>query len=403
MAARSSLNVLVIALLSVVVLGLIFGIVLQDSALQKAEVNADKAMKAKNAAEAAHEQTKQERGKLREFVTGSVEAVDPAQIEEYLTQAIKDLDGKVAGGAVAAVEKKGGNFRDIVASYRATVARLLESVEEAGRSSNDANQRAIQREEAHKTQVEAYKKQLQERDQELTRVRSEINDMESAKADMEARLNKQLTEKDDDITQLTYQFDTEKTLAAQKIAQRDATINRMKLDQIPEKDLAKAAPHGSILRVGDKHTAYIDLGRSHFVRPGLIFQVYEQRGAVRFNKGMVEINRVEETWSQATITQAGSELEPIIAGDKIWSPFFKKERAPRVAFAGEKLATPLLSLDLMKRKLSDAGVTVTADVGVDTDYVIAIEGYQDSPVYEKARTHSVMILRESEILAYVLQ
>ena len=32
---------------------------------------------------------------------------------------------------------------------------------------------------------------------------------------------------------------------------------------------------------------------------------------------MVEINRVEDTWSQVTITQSGSELEPIIAGDKI--------------------------------------------------------------------------------------
>ncbi|HAK96100.1 MAG TPA: hypothetical protein DCM87_14185 [Planctomycetes bacterium] len=403
MAARSSLNVLVIALLSVVVLGLIFGIVLQDKALQKAKQMADGADKGKKAAEAAHELTKQERAKLREFVTGSIEAVDPAQIEDYLTQAVKDLDAKMAGGAVAAVEKKGGNFRDVVAGYRAAVARLMASVEEASRSSSDANQRGMQREEKHKADIESYKKQVLDRDQELQRVRSEIADMESAKADLEARLNRQLTEKDDDFTQLSYRFDTEKTLAAQKIAQANDTINRLRLERIPEKDLAKADPHGAILRVANKHTAYIDKGRRDFVRPGLAFQVYEQRGAVRFNKGMVEINRVEDTWSQVTITQPGTELEPIIAGDKIWSPFFKKEQAPRVAIAGEKLATPLLSLDLMKRKLSDAGVTVTADVGVDTDYVIAIEGYQDSAVYEKARTHGVMILRESEILAYVLQ
>lgn len=403
MAARNSLYVPVIALLGVVVFGLIFAVLLQDKALNKAKDMADRADKARKAAEAAHELTKQERAKLREFITGSIEAVDPAQIEDYLTQAVKDLDGKVAGGAVAAVEKKGGNFRDVVASYRTAVARLLESVEEAGRSSNDANQRAMQREEKHKADIEAFKKQVLDRDEELQRVRSEIIDIESAKADLEGRLNKQITEKDDDFTQLMYQFDTAKTLAAQRIAQLNDTVNRLRMEKIPEKDLAKAAPHGSVLRVGNKHTAYIDLGRRDFVRPGLVFQVYEQRGAERFNKGMIEINRVEDTWSQVTITQAGSELEPIIAGDKIWSPFFRKERAPRVAIAGEKLATPLLSLDLMKRKLSEAGVTVTDDVGVDTDYVIAIEGYRDSPIYEKARTHGVMILRESEILAYVLQ
>ncbi len=403
MAARSSLNVLVIALLSVVVLGLIFGLVLQDQTLKNAKKFAADMEKAKKDAEAAHELTKKERAELREFITGSIEAVQLANIEDYLTQAVKDLDAKTAGGAVAAVEKKGGNFLDVVASYRAAVARLMLSIEEAGRSGHETNQRAVQREEKHKAEVEALKKQILDRDEELQRVRSEIADMENTKAVQEERLSKQLAEKDDDLTQAVHQLDREKTLSAQRIARLADTINRLQSERIPPKDLAKAAPHGSVLRVADKHLAYIDLGRRDFVRPGLVVQVYEQRGVTRFPKGMVEINRVEDTWSQVTITQSGSELEPIIAGDKIWSPFYRKEQAPRVAIAGDKLATPVLSLDLMKRKLAQAGVTVTPDVDIDTDYVIAVEGYLDSAVYEKARTHAVMILKESEILPYVLQ
>ena len=402
MAARSSLNVLVIALLSVVVLGLIFGLVLQDQTLKNAKKFAADMEKAKKDAEAAHELTKKERAELREFITGSIEAVQLANIEDYLTQAVKDLDAKTAGGAVAAVEKKGGNFLDVVASYRAAVARLMLSIEEAGRSGHETNQRAVQREEKHKAEVEALKKQILDRDEELQRVRGIID----AAADLTVvgeRLSKQLAEKDDDLTQAVHQLDREKTLSAQRIARLADTINRLQSERIPPKDLAKAAPHGSVLRVADKHLAYIDLGRRDFVRPGLVFQVYEQRGVTRFPKGMVEINRVEDTWSQVTITQSGSELEPIIAGDKIWSPFYRKEQAPRVAIAGDKLATPVLSLDLMKRKLAQAGVTVTPDVDIDTDYVIAVEGYLDSAVYEKARTHAVMILKESEILPYVLQ
>ena len=91
MAARSSLNVLVIALLSVVVLGLIFGLVLQDQTLKNAKKFAADMEKAKKDAEAAHELTKKERAELREFITGSIEAVQLANIEDYLTQAVKDL------------------------------------------------------------------------------------------------------------------------------------------------------------------------------------------------------------------------------------------------------------------------------------------------------------------------
>jgi hypothetical protein len=403
MAARSSLNVLVIAILSVVVLGLIFGLVLQDKTLQEATKTTADAKKKLTAETELLNQTRQELGKLREVITGNIEAIELPVIESYIEQASKYLNLKKSDVPVAGGEKKFGNFRELLAAYESSLARMYQSVEENTKANRESNQLLVQREETHKGQIEGLKKQLTEGEQKLTRALSETADMESAKAELETKLNKQVTEKEDEITQITYRLDRDKTLATQKIAQLSDTITRLKMERIPEKDLAKAPAHGAILRIANKHAAFIDLGRRDFVRPGLVFEVYEQRGATRFRKGMVEINRVDDTWSQVTITQAGSELAPIIAGDKVWSPFFKKDSAPRMAFAGEKLATPLLSLDLMKRKLGEAGVTVTPDVGVDTDYVIAIDGYKDSPSYENARLFGVMILRESEILTYVMQ
>ncbi len=403
MAARSSLNVLVIALLSVVVLGLIFGLVLQDKTLQDALKKAGDAKQKLTAETESHGQTKLDFGKLRELVTGSTEVVELPVIDEYIAQASKFLDAKKTDTAVTGGEKKYSNFRELLAAYQSSLARMYVLVDESTKANRDSNQRLAQAEERHKGQIESLKKEITDGTQKLNRAVTETTDIESAKAELEQKLNKQITDKEDELTQAIYRADRDKTLAAQRNAQLTDTITRLKMERVPEKDLAKAPAHGAILRVANKHTAFVDLGRRDFLRPGLVFEVYEQRGATRFHKGMIEVNRVDDTWSQVTITQAGSELEPIIAGDKIWSPFFRKDRAPRIAFAGEKLATPLLSLDLMKRKLGEAGVTVANDVGVDTDYVIAIDGYQDSPMYEKARLFGVMILRESEILTYIIQ
>jgi len=198
--------------------------------------------------------------------------------------------------------------------------------------------------------------ELSELEQKIATLRTQVEDLESAKADAEARYSQQLTEKDDEFTQLTYQYERDKVLWTQKVAQLENTITAFKLERVPEKDLSKAPPQGAVRLVANRTTAYIDLGRRDFVRPGLVFEIYKKEGAVRVKKGMLEINRVEDTWSQVTILEEVSELDPIVTGDMIWSPFYKKGHKPTVSFVGDKLSTQLLSLDLLKRKLADAGV-----------------------------------------------
>jgi len=237
----------------------------------------------------------------------------------------------------------------------------------------------------------------------ISKLRSEGEDLNSRIAENEAKRTQEITEKDDEITRLSFRYEREVRLLKETVSQRDETITRLQMEKIPPKDLADAKPHGSIVKVAGEHTAYVDLGRSSFVRPGLTFEVYEQLGKKRNRKGMIEINRVEERWSQVTVLQEDNPLKPIVAGDKIWSPFYKSDHPPTIAFVGEKLETPLVSKEFLTNWLTKVGVKVVDDVDTSVDYVVAIDGYQEDPKYNKARLFGIMVLKESDILSYVVQ
>lgn len=403
MAARNTMNVLVVALLSVLVLVLIFLLVIQNQALERRTEDLENAKTKFGNHTRLLVQRDQDVGELRKKITGSADAIQLVDIDEYLAQAVGYLDQGRAQAPQPGDRKNWENFRDLLSKYQNALTRLQGSTTRAEDAARTANERTRQRENVHRTEIQGLRDQTTELTRQVGSLRNEVEDLESRMADSDSRHTQEITEKEDEITELTYRYESDKNLWTQQIAQLNDTVRRLQIERLPPKDLATAEEDGRILNVANRHTAYIDLGRRDFVRPGLVMEVYEKRGAKRFRKGMIEISRVDDTWSQVTISQEFSEMDPIVAGDLLWSPFYKKDHAPRVVFAGEKLATPLLSVDLLKRKLSESGVHVAKDVGIDTDYLIAIEGYTEDPLYEKARVHGVMILRESDILGYVIQ
>jgi NAD-dependent DNA ligase len=47
------------------------------------------------------------------------------------------------------------------------------------------------------------------------------------------------------------------------------------------------------------------------------------------------------------------------------------------------------------------GGTISDSVALDTDFVVALKGYEDSAVYDLARDLGVTILREKELLEFI--
>lgn len=400
MAARNTLNIMVVALLSVLVLVLIFLLVLQNQAIEEKAQSYSKMEKRLAEEEQAKKDAIAETQALRELITGERDAIDVADIEKYAKDAAAYLDTLRAEGGAGG--ERLDNFQNLIRNFQLTVTRYNQARESAVQKADKANLEAKQRETAHTSALAAKATQLAEREAESSKLQGEVEELTSQKADAEARYTQQLTDKDDELTRVTFEFERKNRLLEERSSLLQGTINRLRMERIPEKALTEVVPQGSLVQVANRHSAYIDLGRNDFVYPGLVFEVYQQAGKTRKVKGMIEINRSEPDWSQVTILEEKNSLDPIVQGDKIWSPFYKKDKKPTIAFVGEKLATPLLSKEFLIQKLAARGATVADDVDVGTDYVVAIEGYQDDPKYDKARLFGIMVLRETDILPYVV-
>ncbi len=400
MAARNTTNLLIIAFLTVLVLVLIFLIVLQNQSLEQTQQRLKTLEAQKTTAEQQRKAALEETQNLRRLIRGSVDPVAITEVQTELNDARQFLlrarsENPPAEGAPA-------NFQDLLRDYQQSLTVMEQKVNNALKELAKVNLQARQREESHKAAIEAKNQEVSKLQAEVSQLRGQVEDLSSKLADKEARYTQQLMNKDGEITRLTFQYEREIRLLKEEVAQRDDTIARLKIERLPEKGLASAKPQGSIVKVANRNIAYIDLGRKDFVRPGLVFEVYQQIGKQRKKKGMIEINRVEETWSQVTILEETSELDPIVPGDYVWSPFYKKGKAPKLVFVGEKLKTPLLSKEFLVRKLTARGAKVADNVDADTDYVVAIEGYQDDPKYKEARLLGIMVLREEDILPYIV-
>lgn len=143
--------------------------------------------------------------------------------------------------------------------------------------------------------------------------------------DEKAKLRKQMQE---------MQFKLEAAL-------KDAELKVKRLEEkIPQIDLlAYDKPKGRITRIDiNNQTAYINLGSSDLVRPGLTFSVFGM-GQYRANaerKGSVEvINIIGDHLSSARITDVKSAArDPLLTGDELYNPAWSPGLREHVAVAG---------------------------------------------------------------------
>lgn len=166
--------------------------------------------------------------------------------------------------------------------------------------------------------------------------------------------------------------------------------------------------------------AWIDLGRSHGVKPNMRFQVYQlDQGAAQRIKGMVEVRRLEDDMAQCAILQdielthpvTGKRLvlpdrnDPIAKGDLLRSPIFDQDMERTFVFLGDRLQTRNPTLPELQKKLVELGAKVAREVSLETDFVVQLSaGEDDVEILDRAKKAAqlnAIFMDEGELLEYI--
>lgn len=133
----------------------------------------------------------------------------------------------------------------------------------------------------------------------------------------------------------------------------------------------EATPDGEVILVrgNDKNIiGAVNIGRNDKARPGMIFEVI--RGESR--KGRIQLYDVADNVSYFRLIELYSENNPLVEGDQIHNPFYRRGIPTEFAVIGE-FPSPLSRAKVIDR-IREWGGTVVDAVTANTRYVVIGEG-----------------------------
>jgi len=256
---------------------------------------------------------------------------------------------------------------------------------------------------------------LAEKDATISELRSENDDNQASLNDQLVNaerqrdaLREQFRELDDRFTALEAEKDAEIasiTNAGASLKQRNDVLS----DRLNRVERRADGADGAILSANmDLGKAWIDLGRTSRVTPGLQFEVIDARsGSV---KGRVQVASVEDKRAECVVLANADRYNPIAAGDTIRNGVFDPARRPVAVLLGNGFGA--YSAGDMKAKLAEVGVSVVDDVSVEADYLLLgtpffdeesgeMVAWDQQPAYRTAQGLSVEIVPRRDWLAWL--
>ena len=192
-----------------------------------------------------------------------------------------------------------------------------------------------------------------------------------------------------------------------QIARRESKISelQLKINEImkkKERTLASTQPDGVVVHADAKiGYAWIDLGKKHGILKGHQFDVIQfVKGGRQKLKGKVEVKQVDPDKSQVALLNVEDPTDPIVKGDYVISPLFDKNETQEFVFAGALVKSPYGKPELT-RMIEGLGAKVAQAVTIETDFLIAGKGAEESEDFERAVQFGVVIMREHELLDYL--
>ncbi|MBI4834228.1 MAG: hypothetical protein HY811_05365 [Planctomycetes bacterium] len=144
--------------------------------------------------------------------------------------------------------------------------------------------------------------------------------------------------------------------------------------------------------------AFVNLGEKDNLKLGMKFRVFRRdKNGKRKWKGLVEVKKIFETYSQVSINKLEDELDPILEGDYITNVFYRPNKTLYVALIGSIERDMFhYNLEQIKRKLNSLGVVVETEVSLMTDFAILGRNYEILPTYETMRLLNIPYLENKE-------
>ncbi len=397
---KTQLLVIPLIIAIIVIIGLIAGIVYMNSEMEKLWEDMDQAARDAEREKDLRANLELEKQKLTRFVTGSGDA-DPSVLkQQYLIRrAVNEHLDKFLGE-----ESPRSEFAYLTELYNSVFTERERALVKALTYRREA--------EASQDQAKSIASTIsrikEEKDKEITRLVNEKRDLETQKSNMEQQYKAELARKEAQIEQeRTEKLDLEKKLNMEIAALRsDISEKKRRIDQLVKKkakELMSADPDGEVILADNKlGYCWVNLGRTHGLRAGSTFEVFRYiKGGRRKMKGKIEIKKIDTTHSQAAIIESlDPEDDPIVKGDYIISPLFDREETKIFVFAGE-LINPLYSKAEVVKMIEEMGAKVDRELSVETDFLIAGKGAEETEEYTKAVELGIFIMREDELFKYI--
>ncbi|MEC9476077.1 MAG: BRCT domain-containing protein [Planctomycetota bacterium] len=318
----------------------------------------------------------------------------------------------------AMIEKSGG---DIATARGSSSSREYESLTEMYDDSIDTIRFLNNELQSQRSAAEAKDNEYQEvvtsksnlgsqLNEEIDSLRSQLNDMQVQLEQSRTRAREESASLREEVERLVqdhsatvYKLQRDLSISQNLLQRSNDRIEELKREIVREQTFAMVDPDGEVLRVSEElGKAWINLGTKDRLRRGLVFDVFAyQKGGKRISKGRVEVLAVQDQFSEVAILENLDRFNPISTGDMIASPFYDKGEIPSFVFAGESATNGRYSLEDMSRKIELFGGVVSKQVELNTDFVVAVKGYEDSAQYDLARDLGVTILRETELLDFI--
>ena len=236
-------------------------------------------------------------------------------------------------------------------------------------------------------------------------------DKQAAESDFTAqkeKLNNQIQKIDQDIQKENDEFKNTEIEIAIKISKIIAQIDAIKL-KIETRHFSVTRYVATISNPDlINNICYVNIGSRNRIKQGMRFLIANYSDNGRFDyKAEIEIQKMDESSSQAKIIKINKKDNPPITGDFVVNPFFNPNRPLKVAFVGRKDPKIKIGLDEAKKRVKQLGNEVLEEITSDLDFIIVTEPEENTQIeqneqFRKAVEFGIPIGQASDLLEFLL-
>ncbi len=345
--------------------------------------------------------------KLKVLIAGPGAATDAWPGDDHYLTLMKDKAERAINVVLTDLKETPRAYDSLVSCYGdldGLYRKLLQARDESFAKMSAASESEVKTKVASDeatTELRKQKDESQAAHQELqTKYEDLDNKSKADKAAMVADIDKKMDECSEKIITLSRQVNYRDN----QIKALESRIDKLLDETRKQKDFGEDfESDGKIVNVlSSSGKGWVDIGREDHLSNGLVFRVFQtMKGGKKVYKGRVEVQKVDENVSEVRTIEEIDSLNPIVAGDLIASPFYNPKAQPVFVFAGTEMESRDVTKDYVVAKMKSYKAIIVEKVDINTDFLVALKNYENTPEYKAARELGVTVIRERDLLEFI--